>query len=64
VIPDSIEDIKLTLDQKDKLRSGEGIELEKPDKKLNVKLDLNRPQILRITVSNNIKPNNSNKYKR
>jgi Protein of unknown function (DUF3945) len=64
VIPDSIEDVKLTLDQKDKLRSGEGIELEKPDKKLTVKLDLSRPQILKITVSNNIKPNNSNKYKR
>ena len=63
-IPDSIEDIKLTLDQKDKLRNGEGIELEKQDKKLNVKLDLNRPQLLKLTVSNNIKPTNTQKYKR
>ena len=63
-IPDSIEDIKLTLEQKDKLRIGEGIELEKPDKKLNVKLDLNKPQLFKITVSNNIKASNTNKYKR
>jgi hypothetical protein len=63
-IPDSIEDIRLTLEQKDKLRNGEGIELEKPDKKLNVKLDLNRPQIVKITVSNNIKATNTYKYRR
>jgi Protein of unknown function (DUF4099)/Protein of unknown function (DUF3945) len=63
-IPDSIEDIKLSLEQKDKLRNGEGIELEKPDKKLNVKLDLNRPQLLKVSISNNIKATNTTKYKR
>jgi Protein of unknown function (DUF4099)/Protein of unknown function (DUF3945) len=63
-IPDSIEDIKLTLDQKDKLRNGEGIELEKPDKKLNVKLDLNKPQLLKITVSDNLRIANTTKYRR
>ena len=63
-IPDSIEDIRLTLEQKDKLRNGEGIELEKPDKKLNVKLDLNRPQIVKITASNNIKATNTYKFRR
>ena len=63
-IPDSIEDVKLTLDQKDKLRNGEGIELEKPGKKLNVKLDLNKPQLQKITVPNNIKASNTAKYKR
>jgi hypothetical protein len=63
-IPDSIEDIKLSLEQKDKLRNGEGIELEKPDKKLIVKLDLNRPQLLKVSISNNIKATNTTKYKR
>lgn len=56
-VPDYIENIQLSQAQKEKLRVGEAIELEKQDKKLNVKLDLNRPQLFRINVSNNIKAN-------
>ena len=63
-IPDSIEDIKLSLEQKDKLRNGEGIELEKQDKKLTVKLDLNKPQLFKINISNTIKSTNTPQYKR
>lgn len=56
-VPDHIENIQLSQAQKEKLRVGESIELEKQDKKLNVKLDLNRPQLFKINVSNNIKAN-------
>lgn len=63
-IPDSVEDIKLSLEQKDKLRNGEGIELEKQDKKLTVKLDLNKPQLFKINISNTIKTTNTPQYKR
>ncbi len=63
-IPDSIEDIKLSLEQKDKLRNGDAIELQKEDKKLNVKLDLNKPQLVQINISNNIKVKQTPQYKR
>lgn len=63
-VPDHIEDIQLSQAQKEKLRQGEGIELEKQDKKLNVKLDLNRPQLFKINISNNIKTNKPPQYKR
>jgi hypothetical protein len=63
-VPDHIEDIQLSQAQKEKLRIGETIEIEKQDKKLNVKLDLNRPQLFKINVSNSIKTNNTPKYKR
>jgi Protein of unknown function (DUF4099)/Protein of unknown function (DUF3945) len=63
-IPDSIEDIKLSLEQKDKLRNGDAIELQKEDKKLNARLDLNKPQLLKINISNNITLKQTPKYKR
>lgn len=63
-VPDHIEDIQLSQAQKERLRIGETIELEKQDKKLSVKLDLNRPQLFKINVSNSIKTNKTPQYKR
>lgn len=63
-VPDHIEDIQLSQAQKEKLRIGETIELEKQDKKLNVKLDLNRPQLFKINVTNSIKTNKTPQNKR
>jgi hypothetical protein len=63
-VPDHIEDIQLSQAQKEKLRIGETIELEKHDKKLNVKLDLNKPQLFKTHVSYSIKTNHTPQYKR
>lgn len=63
-VPDHIEDIQLSQAQKEKLRIGETIELEKQDKKLNVKLDLSRPQLFKTHASNSMKTTNTPQYKR
>jgi Protein of unknown function (DUF3945) len=42
IVPDFINDVQLSLDQKNALRQGQPIELKKGDTNLTVKLDLNQ----------------------